>query len=492
MKSIQITLAALLLLLVAACNATKLAQNENGGIGGTGISTGRISNFGSIFVNGVEYDVDSADFTRNDLLESNQQSYRIGEYVVVEGDVNPDGVTGKASKVNFSRSLQGNVTTVSSDGTTLAVMGQPVRSNVLTVFYGFNNIRDLTTTDKVEVSGVQNALGEWIATSIRKLTQSGEDWEVKGTIQHLDSSNQTFAVGGLTVAYGNAALHDLPNDRPEVGQFIRARSQQALVGMRMDASEVRLTSPTPTLSVGTKIRLEGVITRFTTSTNFAVNGLDAITTSGTRFEEGTANDLSLNALLEMEGTVAADGVIMANNVKVKESASISISLIQGAVSDIDSSTQQLTLGEGTTATIIVVDSATLWEDKTDIPVSPMNFNALNNGNYLQAQVKRGNDGQWLALRVTRTEPPPVTNTFSGLVNSVELTSQQFIIGEGTTATTLLVDAATTWLDSTALAISPMSLNHLNTGNSLTVQAQQRSDGKWLALNVTRTNIGTPP
>ena len=183
---------------------------------------------------------------------------------------------------------------------------------------------------------------------------------------------------------------------------------------------------------------------------------------------------------------------MANNVKVKESASISISLIQGAVSDIDSSTQQLTLGEGTTATIIVVDSATLWEDKTDIPASPMNFNTLNNGNYLQAQVKRGNDGQWLALRVTRTEPPPVTNTFSGLVNSVELTSQQFIIGEGTTATTLLVDAATTWLDSTALAISPMSLNHLNTGNSLTVQAQQRSDGKWLALNVTRTNIGTPP
>ncbi len=65
--------------------AVGLGQLATGGIGGTGISSGPITAFGSVFVNGVEYDIDQATLTRNGQPASGQNEYRIGEYVTVKG-----------------------------------------------------------------------------------------------------------------------------------------------------------------------------------------------------------------------------------------------------------------------------------------------------------------------------------------------------------------------------------------------------------------------
>ncbi|MEW8384692.1 MAG: hypothetical protein AB2704_22775, partial [Candidatus Thiodiazotropha taylori] len=41
------------------------SQVADGGIGGTGVTQGRVTGFGSIFVNGIEYETDNASFTVN-------------------------------------------------------------------------------------------------------------------------------------------------------------------------------------------------------------------------------------------------------------------------------------------------------------------------------------------------------------------------------------------------------------------------------------------
>ena len=59
-------------LLLSACVDTTLVAE--GGMTGTGISAGRITGFGSIYVNGVYYNVDKAAFYRNGVV-SNQSSF---------------------------------------------------------------------------------------------------------------------------------------------------------------------------------------------------------------------------------------------------------------------------------------------------------------------------------------------------------------------------------------------------------------------------------
>ena len=80
-------------LTLAGCGgAGGLASTSGGGgIGGTGLtSTGSIDGFGSIFVNGVEFETDESDVSL-DGLTSTQDKLRLGMVVTVHGTVNADG-----------------------------------------------------------------------------------------------------------------------------------------------------------------------------------------------------------------------------------------------------------------------------------------------------------------------------------------------------------------------------------------------------------------
>ena len=63
-----------------------------GGIGGTGISMGAVTGFGSIYVNGVKYDTTNTRFTSNGSIETDQSHLSKGMVVVVRGDINSDGI----------------------------------------------------------------------------------------------------------------------------------------------------------------------------------------------------------------------------------------------------------------------------------------------------------------------------------------------------------------------------------------------------------------
>lgn len=406
MKAMTTLLATALLLILAACGGGGGLTVANGGIGGTGISTGPITAFGSIFVNGVKYDVDSASFTRNGVAASGQNEYFLGEYITVEGNVNADGVTGKASAVHFSRGLQGTVTAVSADsvdGKSLWVLGQVVKTNALTVFEGFKLLADLKLGNVVEVSGIRDANGELVATSIRLLQVSyvpGETLEVKGTIGSVDTTNQTFTLSNLIVDYSPAVLQGFPSGIPQAGQYVEAESQQALQGSRMIASEVERKDAGITFKEGTEVEVEGVITHFVSRSDFSVNGVAVTTNASTRFEGGTASNLALNALVEIEGNANAAGVIVAEKVEIKQSDSSDIDELEGNITAIDPTAQTFRLGIYT----VSVNTSTLWEDESDADIPQMNFSHLNIGDYLEIKGKTIGTNKLLALRIKREDP----------------------------------------------------------------------------------------
>lgn len=400
MKIRTLFAAVLLAVLLAACVGSGLGQLATGGIGGTGISSGPITAFGSVFVNGVEYDIDQATLTRNGQPASGQDEYRIGEYVTVKGQINADGVTGKASEVAFSNELEGIVTAVSTDGVTVGIMGQVIRVNALTVFHGFKQLAELVVGNVVEVSGVRDGQDVLVATSITLKQTSylpGSTLELKGITRQLDTLNKTFQIGGLTVDYSLAVLEGFETVAFANGQYVEAKTLQPLQGSRMLASKVELEDDHDRLDAGAEAELEGVVTRFVSVTDFSVNRQAVTTNASTRFKDGAASSLALNALVEVEGQVNAQGVLVADEVSVKESGSSQILELDGRIGSINAPAQEFSLLGQTVA----VDGFTQWEDDSVYAQAQMNFSHLNVGDYLELKAKDLGNGKLLALRIQR-------------------------------------------------------------------------------------------
>jgi ABC-type phosphate transport system substrate-binding protein len=95
-----------------SCGGEQLA---GGGIGGTGITTGTVTGFGSVFVNGVEFDTAGASMDIDDVPSTSDGTddasvLGIGMVVTVTGTVNADGVTGTATAISYDEIFEGPIT----------------------------------------------------------------------------------------------------------------------------------------------------------------------------------------------------------------------------------------------------------------------------------------------------------------------------------------------------------------------------------------------
>ena len=79
-------------MLVVACGGGG-SSSQIAGIDRLGITTGAVTGFGSIFVNGIEYETDNADFTiDDDSVGSSQANLAVGDVVVITFDTSASNV----------------------------------------------------------------------------------------------------------------------------------------------------------------------------------------------------------------------------------------------------------------------------------------------------------------------------------------------------------------------------------------------------------------
>lgn len=386
-------------LLLASCGGGALNLSE-GGIGGSGFSIGTITAFGSIWVNGVRYDVSQAQFTRDGAAASGQNDYRIGETVTISGSVNADGVSGTATSVEFKDALEGTVTASSSDGSTIKVLGKTVFTDALTVFHGFNLLTDLQYDNVVEVSGRYDANGMLKATSITlkqtSFTLNESQLEVKGTVSNVDLNAQTFDLDQLSIDYSTASL-ELPTSTPVAGQYVEVKSLERLQGNTIIASEVELEDEFQRFGEGQEIELEGLVTAFTSASQFSVNGQSVTTNASTQFEHGTAADIVLNALIEVEGRVDSNGVLIAEEVSLKQSSSSSSAELEGIITQLNQTTKELTVNGVT----VLVDNSTRIQDETLGSDRSIQFSNLRVNDFIEVDGTSLSDGRVLALKIER-------------------------------------------------------------------------------------------
>ena len=83
-----------------------------GGVGQSGsgrTSFGAITAFGSIFVSGIEYSTSTANIIINGIPNQPESALKLGMAVRVEGSINPDGLTGTATIVEYIGDIEGVV-----------------------------------------------------------------------------------------------------------------------------------------------------------------------------------------------------------------------------------------------------------------------------------------------------------------------------------------------------------------------------------------------
>jgi hypothetical protein len=331
---------AVIALAVAGCGDDK-------GSGTTAaVSSGTVSRFGSIHVNGVEWKVSGATLRLDDGVSkslSGEDSIRSdvprGAVVTVKGRHDSGAATGTATTIEFKSIIEGPMAGNTDAGFTVA--GLTVAIDASTVFLNSSGAEisyaALAAGSRVEVSGVPESATALRASMVRAKTSTEAQYEAKGYVVGLAGS--TF---GLSLVSGGTAYLNVTGTVPAGvanGSIVEVKGSTFTPG----AGGAPGTLAATVIEIedrlfgdeGDEAEVEGVITGLTPSpataaSTFSVAGQPVSLTATTSFVGAgdPANpraDLADGVKVEVEGHLRS-GTLVAEKVKYKDGVRISASV----------------------------------------------------------------------------------------------------------------------------------------------------------------------
>ena len=299
--------------------------------GGTGsFSSGRISGFGSVIVNGVRYEDNAARIADDDddvVLRSDD--LKLGMVVRVQaGPVTPGNgdtlPTATATTITVETQIKGPVQSKTAPDT-LVVFGQTVKVDATTVFEEGLTFAAIAVGNVLDVSGFADAAGVVTATRVERENNANE-FKVRGVITNLDATQRTFTIGTAKFIFPTAAR--LPAAPLQNGLFVRVRAQTApdangnFVVTRIDVRDA--------LEDRGEAEAEGILVN--TGGVLSVNG---ITLDVSRLAAGTATGL-VGRRVEVEGQLV-NGTLVVRQIKADDDAAQVD--VRGTLSQVDTTRQ---------------------------------------------------------------------------------------------------------------------------------------------------------
>lgn len=351
-KSLATHLAVAAALLLSACGGgggdagtPAGGSTPGGGTAASDVSYGTITQFGSVWVNGVEFGTGNSSFRIDDNpgLESD---LRIGMVVRVDGSI----TNKSASAITVDDAVKGRVEQV-LDTSRIVVMGQTVQIDNLT---RFDNSVLPVVGDYVEVHGQAVSDGTVSAGFIqKKSTLATPPFAVKGFVKNHNTAAQTFAVGTLVVSYSGATLNDMPGSSWN-GQLVEVKGSACagnpvcgtLTATKVEPGGLRVASIA-------KAHVEGFVTSLGAS-GFTIGSQSVVTTASTVYSGGLFTDISVGTKLEAEGPISA-GVLTAVKVSLRDNVRL-----EADVASVDLAAKSLTLA-GLPGVTVSVNSLTAFK-----------------------------------------------------------------------------------------------------------------------------------
>jgi len=368
------TLSAAIALTLVACSGGGGSSGGVAGIGGSGyISSGSVTGFGSVFVNGVEFETDTAEFEIEGETSGRSQTDLVeGMRVKVFGTISDDGVTGTATKVEFEDQLEGPVSSATFtedadlENKTFTVLGVTVNINSVDTNFVGTTYDLIASGDNIQISGFFDDTGVLQATAVVEkdaFVAGTTIIEAKGTISALSSNDFTLTVGSatLTVNADGADTSQVTGGLAN-GQFVEVKGTiTAVDGTSISATLVKLEDNNP--AEGAEVEIEGIITDFSAATNtFKIDGI-AIDASSTTLTK-TPSTLTLvdGIKVEVEGPVS-NGVLQANTLKLREGNVKVYAPASGVTENTADNTFTFTMTVSDDPVTVTVNKSTRLDDK---------------------------------------------------------------------------------------------------------------------------------
>ncbi|MGE0114185.1 MAG: DUF5666 domain-containing protein [Steroidobacteraceae bacterium] len=454
----------------------------NGGSSVPGVAVGPITAFGSIFVNGVEFDLSSSTVKVEGISGLNQSDLRIGQVVTVNGGINTTTGRGTATSVEFSDNLQGPVASVNTAASTFTVLGQTVKVTGATVFAGIADLDALAAqpanTVVVEISGFVNNLDQVEATRVEVKTGVGSNgYELTGKVTNL--SGVTFTIGSTLIDFTGAQL---PNGSPG-NNNVCVEVKGGFNGTVFNATSVEVKSCGISATSGLG-EIEGIIT--TVSGNvFSMGSVSVSTASSPRYVNGAASNLIAGTKVEVEGTFNSSGVLMASKIEFKQGTNTRLT---GFVDEAPNASAGTFKMFGIT---VSTTSTTQYVDKLGSSNSSFGLSNIQSGNYLEVRGYENAAHTAMTAVTIERRAASATNRLEIRAFPQAITSPKFDLLTATVNTTAGV---TEFRDINGNNISQAAFFSAATANGVMVNARGANQAAWtpgVGLAAERVEIESP-
>lgn len=259
-----------------------------GGTGGTGISTGSVSGYGSVVVNDVHFTTNAKTKKisngKDNSAMIDQELFRVGMVVTVR--YSPGDNT--AQVIEYRDNLRGPIAEITIGGdNVLRILGQAVVVENAAIF------ASLKRNDIVEVSGYVDNAGRIRAAYIFPMAPSVQEFEVKGFVS--ESSSTGFRLGPLPDGSGTSVTVSFPPGGPANGTYVQVITiDREPVAGGITAKGFEAIAARTEFPDGAAVDLEGLVTTpWTGSGNdlsFEVEGKRVVWTDTTEFVGGAPVD----------------------------------------------------------------------------------------------------------------------------------------------------------------------------------------------------------
>ena len=403
-------------LALAAGGLTACGGGGGGGGGTTGTSTsissvGTITGFGSIYVNGIEFETDGSSYRVDDEDMFDDSSLAVGMKVKVEGSVNDDGRTGTASRVLYDDDVEGpidagSLTVIDASTRTFTILGLLIRADATRTVYDDGASFDaLAEGQKLEISGYFDG-SQIVASRIEKQSDADDEFELKGSLANYDGSTVTLTLqngvsaGPYTVS-GTAEL-DIPAD--PVGTFVEIKlvdQSGSLLVIRIETDDDDLLD-----DEDEDVSIRGILEE-DGSGGFLVNGVSFAVGSSTEYEPGSLeNNLVAGMEIKVEGDMQGN-VLIADEVETEDSdIEIEARVLNVASSDAKNGTVTVDLGNGQSLSVRT-DNSTQFEDDSASDLNDdgsFNLDELAIGSdFVEIEAYQTDAGQLIATGIERKD-----------------------------------------------------------------------------------------
>ena len=327
-------------LALAACSGGGGSSSQSGV---TGVTTGSITGFGSVIVNGVEFSRktgladDKIKLGFDNLTNQSEDKLKVGMTVKISGTFNSTTGKGEYEAIEFQPELRGRLDDNGVDqvNNKLKIMGRDVQIEAGTMFDSVRDLAELATDQganvnhpEIEVSGVIDNSGVLHATRVAKKSldfASNGVAQIKGAVAAAPAPGVNgFSIGTTAITVDNATTF---------ANMVRAdlaTAGGAILEVKgvLNAGVFTATRIEKKLAVEAQVNdnvsVKGLAVAAISGNSFTLsgpNGPITVKTDNARFLNGGATATSAivtaGAKLEVEGSLDASGAIVATKVSVE-------------------------------------------------------------------------------------------------------------------------------------------------------------------------------